>query len=110
VNDWRALAQPDLAVDGVAISLKQRLPDGTSLAIQPTILTVAIIDEGVHAPVALRLQDDAARALYEALAAYFGDIPDSITQRARVDVLIERVEQLLDERAVPQVVEIGVER
>jgi hypothetical protein len=93
---WRALVVPDLAADGVAISLADRLPDGSKVAVQSVILSLALIEDGVAAPVALRLEEDCARALYEALAAHFDTVPDSVTQRARVNQLIERVELLLD--------------
>jgi hypothetical protein len=93
---WRALVVPDLAGDGVAISIADRLPDGGSVAVQTIIPTLALVEEGVSAPVALRLQEDCARALYEALAVHFDTVPDSVTLQARVDQLIERVERLLD--------------
>lgn len=90
----RAVVRPDLEMDGVAIELSPR----SGMAISFTATKVRY-DENQAAEVKthpLRLSEDSARALYEALGRYFGGDAVSNTQlrtdynheRARVDMLI----------------------
>jgi hypothetical protein len=86
----RALVQPDFARDGVAIMLGRSTPSGTQVVMPMDVVWrhndpyVALPDDGTS----LRLPEDIARALYDALAAHFGGTSD--VQTLRKDYLAER--------------------
>lgn len=92
---WYSHARPDL--DGVALTLVYYEGRGTiAQAVQPVQFEMAPKPEGTMAPVALTLDGDQARALYEALAEHFTGTAVMQTQRA--DLLHERgrVDKLMD--------------
>lgn len=92
---WRAHVQPDFILDGVAINLGLRVPTGLHV-LQPHPMEMRLVADGASSEPALRLQADAAHALLDALAAYFGGTGDMRTMRA--DYLHERgrVDRLID--------------
>jgi hypothetical protein len=95
----RAYVQPDLGAlgNGVLIFLKDSGYDGHVYIAEFADIVMQEHDQATIAddPKPLRLSEDMARAVYEALAAHFGGGPDMTTlrrdytnERIRVDRLI----------------------
>lgn len=111
VGGWYAHVQRDSALFGVTVMLAQRIHDayryvtgigtGDFGGVATTITT--IVDAGTMPPPAahLRIEEDAARALYDALAQHFAGEAgsrqtraDLLHERGRVDQLIETVSSI----------------
>lgn len=108
----RAYVQYDFAfMGGVSIHLGMKMPDGRIAIIKPNEDvpgTVNLSPAGIHAPLdpgdssyhqpTLRITEDLARALLDALAAHYGGTTDVLTlrkdyldERARVDRMINHL-------------------
>lgn len=96
----RAFARDDIEMGGVRIAVV-RETNGTRTALtwQPQTARVLIEDAAEHPEDWLRLHEDDARAIYEALAEHFGHTGHDIrslrrdydTERRRVDQFIEHL-------------------
>lgn len=93
-NGWRALVGADFPLMGVSFRLAQvgerRTDYVTEISENTKLQSVA---EGHVGPEALKLPEDAARALHAALSAYFGPAPDDYRARyeeARDALTVER--------------------
>ena len=94
----KAYVEPDWMYDGVKIALVLRRSE-TSTQVMTWETTVREVDATTTAPddAWLRLSDDIARALYEALSAHYGgNVVDATRlrkdydgERARVDLFIK---------------------
>jgi hypothetical protein len=77
MTTWRAMVEPNLPLDGVAIQLRRRLDNDQVEVVGPLMLQMEthIVDQGVAlaALPMLCLSDEMAAALLCALAAYYGD-------------------------------------
>lgn len=111
---WRARIEADWPMGGVAVILALRIPDGNRLVTRlggegfDRMETVDILNhEAFPTPTpALRMPEDAARALYDALAQHFAGETgsrqtraDLLHERGRVDKLIQVVSQVATGRA-----------
>lgn len=101
----RAYATTDYARRGVAIYLtgERHYGSGPVTAIgQPTeIVMTDIADEGAVAEPTLRLPDDMARALLDALSAHYGGTTDMRSLRKDYDDERRRVDRLIGYLAPP---------
>jgi hypothetical protein len=89
---WRAYVEHDLGAvrRGIAVHLAERC-DGGLLIVKPADLTQALIEGDAACmthPPALRMPDEMARALLDALSAHYGGTSDTRTLRS--DLLHER--------------------
>jgi len=94
---YRAYAERDHMRDQVAIHLGDKYNDGRVIAARFEDMTLQEIDPMTvdDAPQPLRLPEDAARALYEELARYFGGAPDMATLRRDYDAERGRVDKFI---------------
>lgn len=87
----RARVEPDFMADGVAIYLGRK-GNGILETVLPLQVEIRSEVQGDHSATvmepSLRLPEDLARALLDALAAHFGGVSD--TQTLRKDYLAER--------------------
>ncbi len=95
----RAIVRDDLLRRGVTVVLGRLLPDGAVSIQRPNGMVEyasgAMVDEGEPT---LRIDEDMARALLDALAEHFGGTAevqtlrkDYLAERARVDLLIKHL-------------------
>jgi hypothetical protein len=93
----RAHVESDFARRGVAVYLGWTDGAGRMNVVEPTTLSVTVVEDSaaVTSAPSLRLTEDVARALLDALSAHFGGSSDVQTlrrdymaERARVDRLI----------------------
>jgi hypothetical protein len=94
----RAHVEYDLSLRGVRIHLAETQHDGTGYAARFADIEMerydapgAVVDD----PAPLRLPEDHARALYEALARFFGGAPDMAVLRADFQHERTRVDRLI---------------
>jgi len=94
---WKARAERNWQIEGVDIRVVQDTGYSRTLLSFPPHETLVITDPHVVNPefVPLRLSDEAARAVYEALAEYFGGRPITVTDREDLMVERRRVDTLL---------------
>jgi hypothetical protein len=99
----RAVVENDFARDGVAIHLGRKVNGETQLVMPLPDIEIDTRPPGVYAvsEPALRLPDDMARALLDALAAHYGGQTDTRTlrqdylaERARVDRLLTQMHDM----------------
>lgn len=84
---WTSQVIRDWTNDGVSILLAHKI-DGRRAVYTSAPVEVSEVGEGLELPPFMRLKEPAARAVYEALAEYFGGSPATQTQRQ--DYLHER--------------------
>ena len=97
----KAYVEADWIADGVKIALILRRSETTTEVMTWAAPTARVVDTHTTAPddAFLRLPDDIARALYEALSAHYGgNVVDATrlrkdydAERARVDVFIRHL-------------------
>ena len=95
----RAYVEFDVLMDGVRIHLAETQHDGSGryiarfadVEMERHETPGAIVDD----PAPLRLPEDHARALYEALARFFGGAPDMAVVRADLQHERNRVDRLI---------------
>jgi hypothetical protein len=94
---WRASVESDFAAYGVSIYLGQKTDQGL-LAVKRINLDYELVPPAVHVEPSLRLEDEAAKAILEALSFHYGGSADTRTLRAdyvhereRVDKFINRL-------------------
>lgn len=104
----RAAAVQNFAANTVEIHLGMDFDDRRTIAEPVELVWNANPEPAVYHPPALRLPEDVARALLDALAAYFGGTSevqtlrkDYLAERARVDRLIEMVAEPRGLRMAP---------
>jgi hypothetical protein len=93
----RAQVEPDFPTDHVKILLGVTNGDGIGYVLR--FGDIEMVDhrpDVMHEPgTELRIDGDLARALYEALARYFGGAPDVVTVRADLAHERDRVDRLI---------------
>lgn len=92
----RAHVEHDL-IRGVRIHLGETHNDGTGAMARFAEVVMEQSEQGavMDDPQPLRLPEEHARALYEALARYFGGAPDMTVLRADYDAERKRVDRLI---------------
>lgn len=101
MSETRAHIQPDYTrFSGIAIYLTKRGPNDTTdvmLPVNPTWCTYQAHEAAeLSQQPSLRLPDDMARALLDALSAHYGGTTDVRTLRKDYDAERSRVDRLLD--------------
>lgn len=95
---WRAQVDSDFARRGVAITIGYDVDDDGMVVVQPLSLQVKRETLGASLEPSLRLEDEAGRALYEALSRYYGS-GDVLTLRALLDQERQRCDRLIEHLA-----------
>lgn len=98
MTEVRAHVERDPLADAVRVYLGVRTESGLSAG-QPTSLIMEPVPEGVALEPMLRLPDQMARALYDALAAHFGGTSDVRALRQDLDVERARTDRLIEHLA-----------
>lgn len=95
---YQATVESDYFRHGVKIHMRDRRIDGAIYAVDFGDVVVSAITDATSEPSSepLRLDEDAARAMYEALARHFGGAPDMAVIRRDYDHEKSRVDKMLD--------------
>ena len=99
---WRAHAQHDFLAHGVAVYLGHETNGrATRLAVPAHLELQDVGDSLVQAEPWLRLNDDIAQALMDALAAHYGGHTHLLTLRADYEAERDRLDKLIDLLTLP---------
>lgn len=105
---WRAFVEPDHVRlgRGVAVHLGQDHGDGSFSILHPAELVVQRMEPdaaAVQQPPFLRIEDDMARGLLDALAAHYGGTADMRQLRKDYEAERARVDKMLAALTLPHV-------
>lgn len=97
---WKAAVEQDFVAQGVRVYLMVRRADGTGAVTpavaQPVDVVLSDTDPYVQVEPFLRLPEEAAHALLDALAAHFGGTSDVRALRRDLEAERKRVDRFID--------------
>lgn len=92
---WRVRVEPDFAANGIAITVGEKTNNGL-LVVRPIILNYEFAPPAVQVEPSLRISDEMAKVLLEALTVHYGGVSDVRTLREDYMHERERVDKFIN--------------